>query len=478
MYLLMLVSLIWPAFVLNEPIVSPDTPAYFKAGKLAVTFIGEILGKSHDRTKEVLSDRLQAGSGELGNPVKQTESWRGAAAYLIPSNAVGVRSAYYGFFVRVLGNQTLWFIVIVQALVALYAVRRYLSAFSVVDFRLFFIVTVTLAAVSSLPWFVSYVMPDLFGGVLIILIGTLLLQPGSHSPRSFLIDCPLIFFCLISHNANLLLAISLVVAIFVATIAFNRQRWAKEVLLRNGILVGLVLAAIVANSLVSYVGFGKVSLTTRAPPFLLARSIADGPGRLYLEDSCRHSNAKYYLCDHLEELSDNVIEFLWSPDGVYMSATPDQRETIRAEQLEIVRNAALARPWLQLKSSLRNIWLNLTDINLAAVRTDLQWQYDGDPIETNDSSTMALIKYISTNLIYLSTVIAIGIILVLAIWFGWSSVPEIVTFVFVALVLNAGITGVVSGSSSRYQARVVWLLPLVAMGYIAIVRRRPLEFQK
>ena len=39
------ICLIWPAIILGQPIVSPDTPAYFKAGDIAGKLIGELFGE-------------------------------------------------------------------------------------------------------------------------------------------------------------------------------------------------------------------------------------------------------------------------------------------------------------------------------------------------------------------------------------------------------------------------------------------------
>ena len=49
MTLIMLFGLIWPALLFNEPIISPDTPAYFKAGDVAVRFMVDTLNHSNDR---------------------------------------------------------------------------------------------------------------------------------------------------------------------------------------------------------------------------------------------------------------------------------------------------------------------------------------------------------------------------------------------------------------------------------------------
>src|SRR6185437_5134411 len=224
--------------------------------------------------------------------------------------------------------------------------------------------------------------------------------------------------------------------------------------------------ALGANVFVNYVAFGKISLTARTPPFLLARSIADGPGRLYLEKACSRPEKKYYLCDRLDQLSDDVNDFLWKPDGAYMSANPEQRAVIRSEQIEIVRNAAFAHPWLQMKSTLKNIWTNIFTINLSTVRTDLRWHHDNRyyAVEAKEPNALVITKYISVYFIYLSAVVALAVLLFLVFNVGWSSMFGALSFILFALITNAVVTGMLVGNSSRYQSRVIWVLPLAAIG--------------
>jgi hypothetical protein len=47
----------------------------------------------------------------------------------------------------------------------------------------------------------------------------------------------------------------------------------------------------------------------------------------------------------------------------------------------------------------------------------------------------------------------------------------VVLFVLAALLLNAFVCGALSGPYARYQARIVWLVPLLALGLVLRVRK-------
>ena len=217
---------------------------------------------------------------------------------------------------------------------------------------------------------------------------------------------------------------------------------------------------------VSYVAFGTIGLTARTPPFLLARSIINGPGRLYLEENCHKPGKDYFVCGHLGDMPPSVAEFLWDPRGIYMSATPDQRARIRAEQTEIVLNAAAAHPWTQLRSSFENVWRNLITFHVRDFRIELGLQDDELGYRASvKSPSVAIVaaRETSSQFIYASTVISLVFLVGLVIRFGFSALPPVTWFVFFALISNATITGALSSEAPRYQARVIWLVPLVTI---------------
>ena len=134
----------------------------------------------------------------------------------------------------------------------------------------------------------------------------------------------------------------------------------------------------------------------------------------------------------------------------------------------------LAYPWMQIRSDLKNVWLNLVTIGLSAVRSDLRWNHGSgySAFGAKEPPSIKIAKQISSYWIYLSTILALAAIIVLVIKRGWSSTFGAIPFVILALVANAAITGVLSGNSPRYQSRIIWVLPLTAIAGVIVARRQ------
>src|SRR5262249_43155340 len=117
-----------------------------------------------------------------------------------------------------------------------------------------------------------------------------------------------------SHATHLLLAAGLCLPV-AAVLLLHRQRPHGAV----GRVVAIVLGAALAQVALHTYLYGKPSLSGKdRPPFLLARVIADGPGRSYLRQHC--GELKLAICDYVERLPDNFGDFLWAPNGIWQTA--------------------------------------------------------------------------------------------------------------------------------------------------------------
>src|SRR5207245_2332349 len=81
----------------------------------------------------------------------------------------------------------------------------------------------------------------------------------------------------------------------------------------------VVICAAAAQVAVHTYLFGEPSLNGQRPPFVMARMIADGPGRWYLRQHCLALHVE--ICRHSRDLPDNVDDFLWSAHGIWQSAS-------------------------------------------------------------------------------------------------------------------------------------------------------------
>jgi len=212
----------------------------------------------------------------------------------------------------------------------------------------------------------------------------------------------------------------------------------------------------------SYVAFGEPSLAPKRYPIQLARSVSDGPGAWHLRDHC--ATERYAICEIFgPNPPRHVRDFLWSENGVRYRATPDQMERIRAEESTIVRRAAMEYPVHQLRRSATNIFLQLFDFGT----DDLVFSERivggvDDPSVVHVHSDIRVLKTVSEAVIYLT--FAASIFLLFALRRRLRSVEvAVVSVALVGLLANAAVCGILSAVTDRYQGRVAWIVPVLAL---------------
>jgi hypothetical protein len=168
-----------------------------------------------------------------------------------------------------------------------------------------------------------------------------------------------------------------------------------------------------------------------------------------------------------------VGDFLWGEDGIWISSSEEQKERLRDEQAGIVMGTLLEYPREQLLISADHFWQQLHTFGLS--------DYDPDPyileMADNDDVPVSRSRYLQTRQAHETlheeffaaaqdwTVITS--LLVLATWFAfarhWSSrLVGLTAIILTVVIANAAVTGTMSTVEDRYQARVIWLVPLLA----------------
>ena len=127
-----------------------------------------------------------------------------------------------------------------------------------------------MAVMTSLPWFVSQLMPDVFTGLLVLVL-TLLVFAGerlSRRERIWLVGFAA--FMIAAHQSHVLLALCAA-----RRAAAHCGGLGGAAALRS--VTPLVLAVVALMS-VNLIAFGRASLSPFGNVFVLARVIYDGPG--------------------------------------------------------------------------------------------------------------------------------------------------------------------------------------------------------
>lgn len=332
-----------------------------------------------------------------------------------------------------------------------------------------------LAAFSSLPWFVSTIMPDVFTGV--VVLGLYLL--GFAADRLTLLErCYLVLLtagAIACHLSHIPLAVGLVLVILVL------QFWLVSGARPRALLATPVVLAIAAHLAVNSYARHEVALSPASPIFLLARLIGDGPAFDYLQQACPERHFK--LCAYLDDMPADSDAFLWGQDSVFVRAGgPALRDEARA----IVAGTLQTYP----ARSLGNMALNAVRQFFAIGTGD--WLRPNPPSEAisqyiayffpnaaddyagsrQNTGRLPLTALRCSHALFGLTGLAAGFFLMLEFARRREMRPVALFLVILAgLVGNAIITGSLSGVHARYQSRVIWLVVFYAgIGALAFLR--------
>ena len=411
------------------------------------------------------------------------------------SNA-GARSPYYGIFLYTLAHRgTLWLLTGVQSLICAWLLFLLWRAMAPgAPAWTYYTMMAALAAGTSLPWISSFAMPDIFAAVLIMSATLLVLYRETLKRWELVATIALIGASIVFHNSHLLLAITLV------PVGVGLGLWlkAKPEILKS--YAAIVLTA-VAVSMVASATYGlAIRLKTgdefRRPPFLIARVLADGPGRAYLRESCARG-VKWVICPFKNLPLDYSDDILWSAkveNGVFNRSNYEQRLGMEKQELAFVVGTVVHHPLTQLGASLENWGEQLVnfyvDDPLRPPLVFFKHEYWG---KTNlvglmrgagdcgkiGELCMPKVKIVQLEVIQIPLAALSIVALIIALLqpqalgavrrktFEWSEPSSRATaaclMILAAIVINAGVCGIFAGPFARYQSRVIWLISAAAM---------------
>jgi hypothetical protein len=368
-------------------------------------------------------------------------------------------------------NVTPWPVIVLNALVTAYIL--WLVVRSLLPERMpqaYLVLVGLLSLLTGLGWFVGWIMPDIFGPVLYLAIYLLVFAPETLSRAERWAVVLIAWWSVTSHVTHLMLAVGLCV-LFVVVLALRRQLTRRALRPMGTVAMIALFGAVALAALHTYL-YGKPSINGQRPPFVMARMIADGPGRWYLHRHCPALHVA--ICAHSHELPDNVDDFLWSAKSIWQRASLAEQERIRNEETPIVLGTLRAYPREELVVSAEHFWQQLQTFDLS--------DYDANPwilamvdtvlpgarpqyLHSRQARERLHDEFFSSMQDW--TVVASLVVIVCAALFwrpGWTPrVIGLATIVGFVLIANAAVTGVLANVEERYQARVIWLVPLLAI---------------
>jgi len=338
------------------------------------------------------------------------------------------------------------------------------------------------ALLTTAPFTAALLMPDVFAPAVAL---SLLLLVFAWQALS---RAEAVALWLIAAVGSAVHLSHLPVAAAIAVLALLVTRRAGPALRAAAPLAGAVLILLGTNLW----GHGRATLSPHGATFLLARLQADGPAATVIRTRC--PEAGWYLCAFAERLPMDSDAFLWSPESP-VNRAPDGSARflggalLSAEAGVIVAETMRALPIEVAASMLRNTAAQLftatagdtlaADHLAVAVRPRIAEAFPARELAAYDAALQPrgeLAAAVAPFLWPHAPVLVAGAGLALLAW--WRAARRhdlrrlgLVVGVLVAVTANAFATGALSKPHDRYEARILWLMPVVAA--LALLPRRP-----
>ncbi|MEO8454772.1 MAG: hypothetical protein ABI454_06405, partial [Sphingomicrobium sp.] len=443
---------LWPLLAYGRPGYIQDSAAYYKGGRMAVTFVLDKIGQ-----RDAAPAAGNAGDSRV-IPGPQT-----------PNDAKGARSVAYSIAAFVLGapNAQMWLLCVLQALATGFLSSVTLLLFARPTLPVWWKLAL-LAVATPVAFVVCLAIPDIFAGLVILAITLLAtahhgLSVGVRTVSTLIAAAAIAF-----HMSHVPIALGMT-ACALAWTAFVRLRLRTPVPRARWLWVAApFLLGAAATIAFNFVAFGGPSLTGKRYPLTLARSVAEGPGKWYLDRNCGH--LKYAICEiYPHGVPATINALLWGPDGLKRRATPEQMDRIRAEESDVVFAATRAYPLTEVERLGTNFarQLVLFEPGVGLLNSRIVQDPDGTP-----QLASAGYSHFWTDVVHWLT--AVSLIAALVVLYrrfrADPSLRPMILLVVAGILFNDVVCIYFSGIVDRYGARTIWLLPLLALALLETSR--------
>lgn len=329
-----------------------------------------------------------------------------------------------------------------------------------------------LASAGSLPFYIDYLMPDIFTPVLILICAALVAFGPDMRRSELLMAAALGLVAVLLHPSHLLIATVMLPVVLLC--AAGRRGWWIAPLVVAGLALGGAAERLLFRSAVQELTKSEVTYF----PFITARMIADGPGLAYLDAHCPDTaiptcalHAALSLSDDPMRLTASHITFETSPQlGSFRRMTQADQRAVVDDQVGFLQAVVFDNPFGVITSVLRNtlIQTNLNSVEMTIAAGDsLALVSKSLPDSGLDKGHLlgdrAWLPPVETahRVVY---GLSLALIVLVLIWPGrvaWQ-IKLFAVVILLGVLANAFVCGAVSQPANRYGARVIWLLPMLA----------------
>lgn len=402
----------------------------------------------------------------------------------------GDRTVFYSLFLLALHWKiNLWPALLVQAVMCVYLVRLFFTTFSSRFSELDVALTLlALTLLSSLPWFVGQLMPDIFSGLLVLSIAIGVVGQDRLHRRDRLLVVALSAFFITTHLSNLPIAAGTLFAAVLIHACDDAGRFKFRAIYtrQNLAMLGAILVAVTLMLGLNVARKNGLTFARTANVMLMAKLMDQGIGIDYLVATC--PDRPLPICASLQQLQVMARDarqgrrqigalsdqFLWGGplaslggmSAVTAYASEINSGAIRMYPVEFIEKcfsgfvAQLAH--FDLGDDL--IKYDQTSSPYSVIKKDFNAEIFNDYLTSRQYlESLDLERYILVSNIFLGFCAA-GVAIHLVInRSDRNGMFKLSATILVGLASNAFVTGGLSAVHDRYGSRVIWLIPLLGL---------------
>jgi len=391
------------------------------------------------------------------------------------------RPITYGLFLKFFSfNYSAWFVIIIQNLITAYVIYEVLKIFFPKNRhfnRLYFIILLFFVMITGIAWYSNQLMPDFFAPLL-ILVFFILIQGKNIPLHRKIILILILIYSLITHFSHLLIGTTLIIVVMMSKIIL-KQRLKHFSFRRIFFVAAIVFSGWIVLAGINYLVERQFILSKGSHVFLMAHLNDTGILKKFLKENCSNNEFKdCKLCKYKDSLPVDLASFIWSSD-IFKNTGGWQNSK---EEYNKIIFATLKRPKYLLLNIYRSVtygFVQLTKNDIgqglsaynkgSAPYGQIHWRFRD---ELNNYLNSRQNKWNGVNLKFniLNTfhllLIILSILMIIILFTSSIQLKinpvtiDFLIFVIISIIINSFITAGLNSPCSRFQARVIWLLPL------------------
>ena len=404
-----------------------------------------------------------------------------AADLFVPND----RPVGYGIWIRLTsGMKSLWFTIILQNLLTAWVMWKVVkSGFFKRPLTAYLTAMVVVMTYTGLPWYTNQIMPDFWAPLLFLSLFLLLFDENlTWIERVFL--ALVVAMAGWVHFSHLLMLGSACAAL--TLVVWLRPQWLE--VQRRQLYLPWALALVVwaAYPIGNYLVDGTRVTSKGSHVFFMAHLAEAGIMQAFLDANCaKPEYAHLKLCENKDNLPQDIVHFLWLPGNIF-ELTGGWEES--KPEFDPIIKGTFTQPrflWMNLKTSFRYGILQLGENTIgqglsaygigAPPHQQVEWRFNHEEqqyLQARQQQAGYSFAYINPFI----NVYMVLCLLLLGITFPWwrrqRALQVLVPFLLLAIVLNSFITAGLSAPLDRYQARMSWMIPFLAVLVLFIPFRK------